>query len=209
MSGQSSAQPQVARGASPYLAVVFRASVLLAVLWNSIPALAQTVYQPPRLVREFIKVPIRFDTGEVALRMMIVQPKGPGPFPLAVLSHGTTEGIHAYLRQGVHASTYSGAAIWFARRGWAVVMPVRRGFGGSDGVFSESTGACSTDGMADAGRSVAQDIRGAIDYMRRQPYVRDNEIISVGHSGGGWGSLALASDARPGVKAIISFAGGL
>ncbi|MFX4929732.1 hypothetical protein ABTB76_19620, partial [Acinetobacter baumannii] len=42
--------------------------------------------------------------------------------------------------------------------------------------------------------------------MRRQPFIKRDGTVIVGHSAGGWGSLALAGAAD--VSAIIVFAAG-
>src|SRR5579862_3862287 len=104
VSSYPTAQTQAACRASPRLIAILRGVVVLLILSTPIPALAQTVYQPPGLVREIIKVPIQFDREQVALSMMILRPQGPGPFPLASISHGTIEGTKAYLRKGQRAS---------------------------------------------------------------------------------------------------------
>src|SRR5262249_60077040 len=59
-----------------------------------------------------------------------------------------------------------------------------------------------------AGLETARDIWAVIDFMSKQPFVDGSRVIVVGHSAGGFGSLALASLNPPGVVAVINFAGG-
>jgi dienelactone hydrolase len=44
--------------------------------------------------------------------------------------------------------------------------------------------------------------------MASQPFVDSQQIVLVGYSAGGWGSLAAASRNSAGLAAVISFAGG-
>ena len=44
--------------------------------------------------------------------------------------------------------------------------------------------------------------------MTSQPFVQADDVIVVGQSGGGWGTLAFASQNPPGLRAAINFAGG-
>jgi len=133
------------------------------------------------------------------------RPDGPGPFPLIVINHGTprTSAENRYV-----TDVYKEHARLFAQLGFVVLNPLRRGFGKSDGIAADSYGSCDNPDYYGAGLKTAQDIAAAIDYARTKPYIDTTRIVLVGQSGGGFGSLALASENVPGVVGVINFAGG-
>jgi dienelactone hydrolase len=45
-------------------------------------------------------------------------------------------------------------------------------------------------------------------YLRKQPFIRRDGVVILGHSAGGWGALALATADPAEVAAIIAFAPG-
>lgn len=89
-----------------------------------------------------------------------------------------------------------------------VVVPVRRGYGKSDGPVQEDYGSCEGPNFHSAGLSSANDIQGVLGQMAREPYVDAQRIVVVGQSAGGWASLAIAARNVPGVIGIVNFAGG-
>ncbi|MBK9573876.1 MAG: hypothetical protein IPO43_14670 [Rhodoferax sp.] len=96
-------------------------------------ALAQT--QAP-LPSYRSSVPITVDGETVRLDMRIYKPDGSGPFPTLVFNHGSTGygTDSARIKQAVDAPA---VAAFFVRRGWAVVMPARRGRAESEGLYDE------------------------------------------------------------------------
>jgi len=45
-------------------------------------------------------------------------------------------------------------------------------------------------------------------FVRKQPFIRPDGMVVIGHSAGGWGALALANENPKDVAAIIAFAPG-
>ena len=90
------------------------------------------------------------------------------------------------------------------KRGFAVAIPMRRGYGKSGGRKNLATVNIVAFGLQDA-----QDIQATIDFLSREPYIDGKRIVLVGQSGGGLASLAYGSLGNPNVKGIINFAGGL
>lgn len=163
------------------------------------------------LVQETVRVPATFPNTfggrEITLEGVVVRPDGPGPFPVAVINHGAPrEG--AARRQTMTPLTYVPQAREFARRGWAVLAFMRRGYGGSEGEYVESSGPCKNPDYVQSGERSAEDIRQAIRYMASRPYADPKRIISVGQSAGGFATVALTANPPPGLIAAISFAGG-
>jgi len=102
---------------------------------------------------------------------------------------------------------YYAASRWFVSQGYAVVTPLRRGYGKSDGPLSEvaivGAPSCSSPDYYGAGRQSARDLLAVIDYMRKQPYVDPSRIILAGHSAGGWATLAALGSNPPVIGAIV------
>jgi dienelactone hydrolase len=105
-------------------------------------------------------------------------------------------------------TTSSAVAIEFAERGWAVLAVMRRGYGLSEGQYSESNGGCANPDYVKAGRGAAQDVAAGIAFMRAQDYVDSSRLMLVGNSAGGFASLAAASERPQGLLAVLSFSGG-
>ncbi len=164
---------------------------------------AGLVQEPLRLA---VTVPGKAGDVPVSLEALMVRPDGPGPFPLAVLNHGAPR--KAEERRERTPNRALPQAQEFARRGWAALIVMRRGYGQSDGPYAESSGPCGTPDYVTSGRRSADDVRGAIRAAARLPYVDARTIISVGISAGGYATVALTADPPPGLVAAISFAGG-
>src|SRR5262249_6528962 len=96
----------------------------------------------------------------------------------------------------------------FARRGFAALVVLRRGYGTSPGGLVDSYGSCAhPDYRAALNVSVA-DLQAAIAAMKNRNDVTTEGMIAIGHSAGGLSAVGLAGQARPGLAAAISFAGG-
>ncbi len=143
----------------------------------------------------------------VLMRATVFRPPGPGPFPLMVMNHGTTQ--NAERRRLLPLPQFETLSHWFVQHGFAVVVPERPGHGATGGVYREDQGGCDDADFARAGLGAADSIAAALAYMRAQPFVRRDGAIVVGQSAGGWAALAFASRAPKGVRAVINFAGGL
>jgi len=143
----------------------------------------------------------------VAMRTTLFRPSGPGPFPLVVINHGTTQ--NAERRRLLKLSEFDTMAQWFVGHGFAVAVPQRPGHGETGGDYREDQGGCDEADFARAGLGAADSIAAAVAYLRTQPFAQRSGVIVVGQSAGGWAALALASRAPAGVRAVIDFAGGL
>lgn len=137
----------------------------------------------------------------VMLQVTVFMPNGPGPFPLAVLNHGATAGTRPELQPRYRLS-YS--ADYFLSRGYAVVMPMMRGFAGSGGKVEVH--GCD---LGAAGINDAKDIRAVISTMATWPKIDASRIVVSGQSFGGWNTLAFGTLHYPNVKGLINFAGGV
>lgn len=141
---------------------------------------------------------------DVVSHALLFRPAGEGPFRLAVIAHATTQNV--LRRAQMKPPEYRALAAHLVARGFAVLVPERPGHGATGGKYLEDQGGCDEADYAASGRATGQAIADAMDFMRRQPFIKPDGVVIVGHSAGGWGALALAG--RSDVAAIVVFAAG-
>ena len=159
----------------------------------------------PRLVEE--KVKIMAGQGSYAIAATILRPEGPGPYGALVLNHGVSASARERARES--SDLLFGAAAVFARRGYAVIMPLRRGFGATGGEMAEDPGSCADPDYLSAERAAADDVMAAYEYARALPYVDGSRMILAGQSAGAMAALFAAGTRSPqGLTAVLGFAAG-
>jgi dienelactone hydrolase len=136
----------------------------------------------------------------------VMRPTGVTSAPLVVINHGSN--TDSALRSKLERQRFPAIASFFVARGYVVVVPMRPGYSASGGAWTDGFGPCRSPDYDGAGLRTAAEIRAAMDYMRRQSFVRSDRTVIVGHSGGAWGTVALSSLNPPGVSAMIAFAPG-
>jgi dienelactone hydrolase len=141
---------------------------------------------------------------DIRSHALLFRPAGEGPFQLAVISHATTQNV--LRRAQMPQPQYRALAAFLVARGFAVLVPERPGHGATGGKYLEDQGGCDEADYARAGRATADEISTAMNFMRRQSFIKPDGVVVIGHSAGGWGALALANQAD--VSAIIVFAAG-
>jgi len=146
-------------------------------------------------------IPIETGGGQLLLETAVYQPLGPGPFPLVTINHGKPR-LGSTDPQSMHPS-YGAAAHWFVTRGFAVAVPMRSGYGLSQGSISDTVGPCGDRDYFATALKTAADMEGVVAYLRNQRFVDRTRIIIVGHSYGGLGGLGVAYD-KPGVSSALS-----
>lgn len=157
------------------------------------------------LVEEHIRIPSA--SGRYTIAATILRPRGPGPFGAIVLNHGVP--VSAQARALESAEMLLPAAGVFARRGYAVIMPLRRGFGATGGWFAENAGSCGQPDYLRGESAAADDIMAAYNFARRLPYVDNSRMILAGQSAGGVAALFAAGTRAPeGLVAVLAFAAG-
>lgn len=158
--------------------------------------------------QEDIRIPMMIESPSgsnfVELSASVYKPEGEGPFPLIVINHGTPRNPDSRKKR----VDFSLQGIEFVKRGFVVVVPMRRGFGDSGGDYSESHGKCSNPDYYSSGMEASMDIMATVEFMAKQPYVDPTRILIVGQSAGGFSSLAFGSLNVKGIVGIINFAGG-
>ncbi|HYL26079.1 MAG TPA: hypothetical protein VEV21_16920, partial [Burkholderiales bacterium] len=94
-------------------------------------------YYGPRLIEEHVRIPA--PDGRI-IAATLLRPEAPGPFGAVVLNHGVSASARERARES--SDLLINAAAVFARRGYVVVMPLRRGFGATGGEMAEDPGSC-------------------------------------------------------------------
>jgi dienelactone hydrolase len=162
------------------------------------------VHNDSPYVRDDIRIPV--PGGHYSLALTILRPRGDGPFGAIVLNHGVGE--HARDRFLESPTLFIQAASAFVSRGYAVVMPLRRGFGETGGAFAEDAGECSSPHYGRGERAAATDVLAAYEFARKLPYVDPERMILAGQSAGGVASLYAAAQQPAGLIAVLAFAAG-
>lgn len=134
---------------------------------------AEKIVLPERIVR--------FQSGELTLQGKLVSPRGAGPFPVAVVVHGSGNEsavdtyFHPYL---------------FASHGIATFVYDKRGTGRSEGDYLQNF------------HVLADDVLAAVEWLRGQPEIDPRHIHLVGYSQGGW-IAPLAASRTEGIRSLL------
>jgi dienelactone hydrolase len=135
------------------------------------------------------------------------RPPGAGPFPWIVLSHGTATTAEANRAIGRYRPLPP-IREW-VRRGYAVVAPVRRGYGASGGQhFGDAYGSCAHPDFRRAGEGAALDLLATVAWAKAEPDLDGKRWLLVGQSAGGFASIYTAAKQPEGLVAVLAFAPG-
>jgi dienelactone hydrolase len=135
------------------------------------------------------------------------RPPGQGPFPWIVLSHGTATTAEANRAIGRYRNPPL-VREW-VRRGYAVLVPVRRGYGATGGdTLGDDYGGCARADYRRAGEGAALDVLATISWALTQRDLDAQGWLLVGQSAGGFASIYTASKRPPGLVAVLAFAPG-
>ena len=141
------------------------------------------------------------------LYAQVCRPESQTPARVVVIAHGSpaNEAERPTMRL---AGCDQEAVRWFLTRGYLVIAALRRGYGATGGAWAEGFGRCSDPDYTHAGLETARDLQASITYAINLPYAQPRGVVLVGHSAGGWGTVALDSLPHPEVVALVSMAGG-
>ncbi|MBR0953788.1 alpha/beta hydrolase family protein [Bradyrhizobium canariense] len=183
---------------------LFQRLLVVLIAW-----LATAGIVPNAMAAEFYTEDLRIPTAEAGpqgLEAFLVRPAGTKRYPLALLSHGSPRSFDD--RATMSAHKYYGIALEYARRGFAALIVMRRGYGTSPGGRVDSVRGCANAAYLPAAAVAVADLRAAIEAMARRSDVTTSGMIAAGHSAGGLATVALTAQAPAGLVAAISFAGG-
>lgn len=151
------------------------------------------------------RVPVAAASASIVVTSF--RPPGDGPFPWIVLSHGTATTVAASRAIGRYRPL-APTREWLLR-GYAVVVPVRRGYGASGGAsLGDSYGSCSRPDFRRAGEGAALDLLATVAWAKSQRDLDARRWLLAGQSGGGFASIYTASKGPDGLAAVLAFAPG-
>jgi len=162
-------------------------------------------------VAEGIWIPLKEATAlggarDLRLEGFLYRPSSRGPFPVLIFNHGSTGALKisptstAFFR-------YPEIARFFVERGWAVLVPMRRGRGASGGDYLERYDCDRAILLAGVDRAVA-DMDAVIAYVSAQSWADTSRLLLGGMSRGGLLSVVYPSRRPTTAKGVINFAGG-
>jgi dienelactone hydrolase len=170
---------------------------------------------PRGVVRDVIWPTVEVSGQRFKIETTTWRRHGRGPFPLVVMSHGSCGGIGMLrpdsddarrLFADLRGLDYEALSRWFVSRGYMVAVPVRRGYGDSQGRMVERVVRGEDATYLEANRAAARDLRAVVETLRSRSFVDGNNIVLAGQSAGGMASLALASEGLGGLRAVVAFA---
>lgn len=155
-----------------------------------------------------LQIPINDEAGQAwKMQGHICRPDGIARPRLVIINHGSPP--KADDRPGMKlADCHSEAVLWFLRHHYAVALVTRLGYGATGGPWTEGYNGCANADYYRAGMETARQIQAMVDYLVTLPDIDPNDVVVVGQSAGGWGTLAYDSMPHPHVSALISMAGG-
>jgi dienelactone hydrolase len=144
----------------------------------------------------------------------VFKPAGEGPFPVVLFSHGRAGDVTT--RTQLKNPVGTGHVRYWQAKGYAVVAPIRPGYGDTGGSDTErsgnvygATGQCQ--GLPDPSITATAAMRSttvALLWVREQSWANKDRILLEGQSVGGLTTVAMCATSPPGVVGCINFAGG-
>lgn len=163
-------------------------------------AATQTTSLDPTVREQIVMLPVTQNGESLQFETTIFMPSGEGPFPLVLMNHGKERGNpHAQKRDRFLSFSRE-----FVKRGYAVAVPMRKGFSKSSGTYRDF--GCN---MRDNGLLQADDVDAALQALVQLPWVDRDRIVVAGQSYGGLATMAFGARSFPGVRGLLNFAGGL
>ncbi len=149
---------------------------------------------------QIIMLPVSVNGTALQLETTLFKPPGEGPFPLLLMNHGKDKGKPMQQQR----DRFLSMSREFVKRGYAVAVPMRKGFSRSTGTYSDL--GCN---MKDNGQMQADDVEAALTSLVHLPWVDSSRILVAGQSYGGLAAMAFGTRHFPGVRGLLNFAGGL
>ncbi|MEN6411430.1 MAG: alpha/beta fold hydrolase [Veillonellales bacterium] len=154
---------------------------------------------------EYTKIPAKIDGMIYNLDAKIYRPSDDGVYPLIVLNHGRSTKAEERKKAEL-VDYYKIQAETLAKKGFVVVLAVRRGYGLSEGPDAEYSKAAT---IYKTGLEGTKDVVETVRFMQQKSYVDSKHTIIMGQSCGGLIAVASATKNIPGLAGVVNFAGGL
>ncbi len=195
---------------------MFRFAVLAALttLIAVAPLTAEGTQQPKatdiheQLLLLAVTVDNHGKTLTVSIPVTVFTPDGSGAFPLVVISHGRAGSLTE--RKVPAVQRLESASRFFVRKGFAVAVPTRIGYGetADRGDPEEQGSSGDVAEYRDAVTAGATEVLQVASQLQKLPWVDPRRLVLIGQSVGGYVTTAAASENPPGLVAAINFAGG-
>jgi len=170
----------------------------------------------PDYVRSVSRVETPWKEGgkQQTLEMVVYTPvNGSAPYPTLIFNHGSTgTGEDPAVFTLTSASPHIGR--FFAKRGWQVLFPQRRGRGKSDGLYDEgfrkdrSGYSCDPELTLPGFDRAIADLEVVMAYLDGAESVDHERLLIGGNSRGGILSVAYAGSRPDKFKGVVNFVGG-
>lgn len=182
---------------------------ILCISFGVILAFASTARADIR--EKIVKIPVHVQgpggaqySQEITLTMVYEESRKKSPF--LILNHGRSGDPQE--RKNFGRSVFREQTRYFVERGFVVFLPTRIGYGVTGGPDLENSGPCTNkDYRSSISAAVAQ-VSAAIRYAKAQAEVDGSRGVVLGHSVGGFTTIATAAENIQGVRVAINFAGG-
>jgi dienelactone hydrolase len=185
--------------------------LLVCTAATALPAAARDDRPAP----EILRLPLSIGGNRTEVVTHLYKPRGPGPFPLVIFSHGRAPLAADRAQQST--PVLAGHAQYWLDKGVAVLAPIRPGYGATGGADRESSNSRWKDGAGECYTepdftTVAEHARETVvatyRWAQQQRWVRKNRILLEGQSVGGMTTIAAAALGLPGVVGAVNFSGG-
>lgn len=175
--------------------------------------------KPPELLPEYVKVPVGLGglfNPTVDMTAEFFKPEGAGPFPVVVYSHGRSS--TAKERADIKEVIPRDYLRFWLTKGFAVVAPLRPGYGTTGGPdreipghgWDKATGNCiRTPNYSKVMDLASPTVLATIAWIQKQPWANASSLVLTGNSVGGLLTVAVGSQNPAGVVGFINFAGGM
>jgi dienelactone hydrolase len=210
----------------------FQPLLLAALLATCISAAAQTAPPAPgvaaannTLTADIVQVTVKGSGtrgADVSMPVHVFKPTlsqahaGAGPWPVVIFSHGRSSTVEE--RQALRNPVLFGHVRYWHAKGYAVIAPVRPGYGDNSAHDPEASGTrfpasgnSPCTGLAQYEQVVdnsTRAVRAAHDWLREQPWAHKDRVLLVGQSVGGLTTAVACGQNWPGVIGCVNFAGG-
>lgn len=152
--------------------------------------------------------------GDVPMHTEVYKPAGNGPFPVLIFEHGRAGDPQT--RAKLTAPIPQGHVRFWLAKGFAIVAPIRVGYGLTGGPDRENSGSafnqhgqCSRrPDFETLGKVTAETNLAVLKWAQAQPWADKNRVVLEGRSVGGFTTVSTAAANPPGVVGYINFSGG-
>lgn len=166
--------------------------------------LAFAAHAEPTPETVWIAMPEAGLAAPLRLEATLYKPAGTGRFPVVLFNHGSSGGSIP----PTYTENPRALAGFLNERGIALIAPMRRGRGKSEGVNQEEPSACTIEAARQGIAYATGAVDAAFAFLRAQPWADMDRLVLAGHSRGALLSAVYAGEHAGVAKGVINFSGG-